>query len=156
MKTATRRTLFVVGVILVVVVATIYGFLPKAVEVDLVAVSRGPLQVTIEEEGRTRLKERFVVSAPTAGYMRRIDAKVGDPVRKGETVVALEPLRSQPLDPRSRAEAEATVFAAQAGLDAAIEKERAAAADADYMEKRLERIANLYSKRYVAQDQRDQ
>jgi HlyD family secretion protein len=156
MKTATRRTLFVSGVILVVVVATIYGFLPKAVEVDLVAVSRGPLQVTIEEEGRTRLKERFVVSAPTAGYMRRIDAKVGDPVRKGQTVVALEPLRSQPLDPRSRAEAEATVFAAQAGLNAAIEKERAAAADAGYMEKRLERIANLYSKRYVAQDQFDQ
>ena len=156
MKTATRRTLFVIGVILVVVAATIYGFLPKAVEVDLVAVSRGPLQVTIEEEGRTRLKERFVVSAPTAGYMRRIDSKVGDPVRKGQTVVALEPLRSQPLDPRSRAEAEATVSAAQAGLDAAIEKERAAAADADYMEKRLERIANLYSKRYVAQDQRDQ
>jgi HlyD family secretion protein len=116
MKTATRRALFVIGVILLVVAATIYGFLPKAVEVDLVAVSRGPLQVTIEEEGRTRLKERFVVSAPTAGYVRRIDAKVGDPVRKGQTVVALEPLRSQPLDPRSRAEAEATVFAAQAGL----------------------------------------
>ena len=156
MKSATRRTMFVIGVILVVVAATIYGFLPKAVEVDLVTVSRGPLQVMIEEEGRTRLKERFVVSAPTAGYMRRIDAKVGDPVRKGQDVVALEPLRSQPLDPRSRAEAEATVFAAQAGLNAAIEKERAAAADADYMEKRLERIANLYSKRYVAQDQRDQ
>ncbi len=156
MKTATRRTLFVIGVILVVVAATIYGFLPKAVEVDLVAVSRGSLQVTIEEEGRTRLKERFVVSAPTAGYMRRIDAKVGDPVRKGQTVVSLEPLRSQPLDPRSRAEAETTVFAAQAGLNAAIEKERAAAADADYMEKRLERIENLYSKRYVAKDQRDQ
>jgi HlyD family secretion protein len=156
MKTATRRTVFVIGVILVVVGATIYGFLPKAVEVDIVAVSRGPLQVTIEEEGRTRLKERFVVSAPIAGYMRRIDAKVGDPVRKGQTLVALEPLRSQPLDPRSLAEAEATVFAAQAGLDAVIEKERAAAADADYMEKRLERIANLYSKRYVAQDQFDQ
>jgi HlyD family secretion protein len=156
MKTATRRTGFVIGVILVVVAATIYGFLPKVVEVDLVAVSRGPLQVTIEEEGRTRLKERFVVSAPTAGYMRRIDAKVGDPVRKGQILVALEPLRSQPLDSRSRAEAEATVFAAQAGLDAAIEKERAAAADADYVEKRLERIENLYSKRYVAQDQRDQ
>jgi len=156
MKTASRRTLLVIGVVLIVVAATIYGFLPKTVEVDLVVVSRGPLQVTIEEEGRTRLKERFVVSAPTAGYMRRIDAKVGDLVRKGAAVVALEPLRSQPLDPRSRAEAEATVSAAQSGLNAAIEKERAAAADADYLEKRLERIANLYSKRYVAQDQLDQ
>jgi len=156
MKSTIRRTLLVGGVVLAVVAATIYGFLPKTVEVDLVAVSRGPFQVTIEEEGRTRLKERFVVSAPTAGYMRRIDAKVGDPVRKGETVVALEPLHSQPLDPRSRAEAEAVYSAAQAGLNAAIEKERAAAADADYIGKRLERIENLYAKRYVAQDQRDQ
>jgi HlyD family secretion protein len=156
MKSATRRALLVIGVILAVVGATIYGFLPKTVEVDLVAASRGPLQVTIEEEGRTRLKERFVISAPTAGYMRRIDARVGDLVRKGAAVVALEPLRSQPLDPRSRAEAEATVSAAQAGLNAAIDKERAATADADYLEKRLERIANLYSKRYVAQDQLDQ
>ncbi|MFZ4438836.1 MAG: efflux RND transporter periplasmic adaptor subunit [Syntrophales bacterium] len=156
MKTASRRTLLVIGVVMIVVAATVYGFLPKTVEVDLVAASRGPLQVTIEEEGRTRLKERFVVSAPIAGYMRRIDAKVGDLVRKGAAVVALEPLRSQPLDPRSHAEAEATVAAAQSGLNAAIEKERAAAADADYLEKRLERIANLYSKRYVAQDQFDQ
>lgn len=156
MKTAMRRTLFVIGIVFVVVAATIYGFLPNAVEVDLVAVSRGPLQVSIEEEGRTRLKERFVVSAPTAGYLRRIDLKVGDPVRRGQGVVTLEPLRSQPLDPRSRAEAETTVTAAEAGLSAAVEKERAAAADADYIEKRLERIANLYAKRYVAQDQRDQ
>ncbi|MEI7671864.1 MAG: hypothetical protein WCK00_07095, partial [Deltaproteobacteria bacterium] len=60
MKTASRRTLLVIGVVLIVVAATVYGFLPKTVEVDLVAASRGPLQVTIEEEGRTRLKERFV------------------------------------------------------------------------------------------------
>lgn len=156
MKSAMRRTLLVLGVFAAVAAATIYGFLPKAVEVDLVTVSRGPLQVTIEEEGRTRLKERFVVSAPIAGYMRRIDLKVGDPVRKGQNVAALEPVRSQPLDPRSRAEGEAVVVAAEAALVAAIERERAAAADTDYIEKRLERIANLYAKRYVARDQLDQ
>ena len=136
MKAALRRKLFVIGIIVVVVSATIYGFLPKPVEVDLVAVSRGPLQVTIEEEGRTRLKDRFVISAPTAGYLRRIEAKVGDPVRKGQTVATLEPVRSQALDPRSRAETEAAVLAAQAGLAAAMEKAKAATADADYIEKR--------------------
>ena len=156
MKTVVRRKLFVIGVILVVVSATIYGFIPKAVDVDLVEVSRGPLQVTIEEEGRTRLKERFVLSAPTAGYMQRIGVKVGDPVRKGQILAALEPLRSQALDPRSRAEAEATVTAAQAGLNAAMEKERAATADGDYIEKRLERMTNLYAKGSVAKDQLDQ
>ncbi len=156
MKSATRRKWMVIVIVLVVVLATIYGFLPKTQEVDLVVVSRGPLQVTIEEEGRTRLKQRYIVSAPTAGYMQRIDVKVGDSVRKGQILVALEPLRSPALDPRSRAEAEAAVSAAQAGLDAAMEKERAATADADYSEKRLERIKNLYAKRSVAKDQFDQ
>ncbi len=156
MNVALRRKLFVIIIILVAVLATLYGFIPKAVDVDLADVSRGPLQVTIEEEGRTRLKERFVISAPISGYMRRISAKVGDPVQKGEAVVALEPLRSQPLDPRSRAEAEAIVSAAKAALDAAQEKERAASADADYIGKMSERIARLYSKGYVAKDQFDQ
>ena len=156
MNVALRRKLSVIIIILVAVLATLYGFIPKAVDVDLVDVSRGPLQVTIEEEGRTRLKERFVISAPTSGYMRRIVAKVGDPIKKGEAVVVLEPLRSQSLDPRSRAEAEAVVSAAKAALNAAQEKERAAAADADYIGKRSERVAKLYSKGYAAKDQFDQ
>lgn len=156
MNVALRRKLFVIIIIAIVFLATVYGFFPKAVEVDLVAVTRGPLQVTIEEEGRTRLKERFVITAPTAGYMERIWAKVGNPVQKGQTVVVLEPLRSQALDPRSRAEAQATVKAADASLNAAIEKESAAAADADYLEKRLERLKNLYNKGSIAKDQYDQ
>ena len=156
MKTALRRKLFVIGIIVIVVSATVYGFLPKPVEVDLVTVSRGPLRITIEEEGRTRLKDRFVISAPTAGYLRRIEAKVGDPVRRGQTVATLEPLRSQALDPRSRAEAEAAVLAAQAGLAAATEKAKVSQADADYLEKRAARFANLYAKGSVAKDQLDQ
>jgi HlyD family secretion protein len=156
MEIGRRRTLSVSIIIIAVVLATGYGLLPKATEVDLVNVLRGPLQVTIEEEGRTRLKERFVISAPTSGVMRRIDAKVGDPVQKGQTVVTLEPVWSQALDPRSRAEAEANVSAAAAALKAAQEKARAAAADADYLEKKLERITNLHASGYVAKDQFDQ
>jgi HlyD family secretion protein len=156
MNPALRRKLWITGVILVVLLAIIYGFLPRTQEVDFVRVMRGPMQVTIEEEGRTRLRERFVISAPTAGYLRRIGVKVGDPVKKGQTVAVLEPLRSQALDPRSRAEAQAVVSAAEASLAAAVEKERAATADADYMEKRLARIARLYSGGSVAKDQFDQ
>jgi HlyD family secretion protein len=156
MNVALRRKLFVIIIIAVVVLATVYGFYPKAVEVDLVDVTRGPLQVTIEEEGRTRLKDRFIISAPTAGYLERVRAKVGDPVKTGQVVVVLEPLRSQALDPRSRAEATATVTAAEAALNAAMEKESATAADADYMEKRLERLKSLYAKGSIAKDQYDQ
>jgi HlyD family secretion protein len=156
MNVALRRKLFVIVIIAVVVLATAYGFYPKAVDVDLVSVSRGSLQVTIEEEGRTRLKDRFVITAPTAGYLERIKSKVGDKVEKGQTVIVLEPLHSPVLDPRSRAEATATITSAEAALNAAVEKESAAAADADYAEKRLERLKSLYAKGSIAKDQFDQ
>lgn len=156
MNAAIRRKLFIALIIAAVIGATVYGFFPKAAEVDLAFVTRGPLQVTIEEEGRTRLKERFVITAPTAGYMERIWAKVGDPVSRGQTVAVLEPLRSAALDARSRAEAQASVTAANASLNAAIEREKAAAADADYLEKRLARLKNLYDKGSIAKDQYDQ
>ena len=84
MNAGLRRKLFIISIVLIVVVLLVYGFLPGAQQIDLVKVVRGPLQITIEEEGRTRLKERFTISAPTAGYMRRINAKVGDPVKKGQ------------------------------------------------------------------------
>jgi len=156
MNIATRRKFFVSMIFSAVVLATVYGFIPEAEDVDLVDVSRGPLRVAIEEEGRTRLKERFVISSPTAGYIRRITAKVGNQVKKGETVAVLEPLRSQALDPRSRAETEATVSVAQAAFNSAQEKERASTADADYLEKKLKRFTNLHQKGYTAKDQLDQ
>jgi HlyD family secretion protein len=156
MNVALRRKLFVIIIIAFVVLATAYGFYPKAVDVDLVFVTREPLQVTIEEEGRTRLKDRFVITAPTVGYLERVKVKVGDAVRKGQVVLVLEPLRSPVLDSRSRAEATATNTAAAAALNAAIERESASAADADYMEKRLERLKNLYAKGSIAKDQYDQ
>jgi len=156
MKAATRRTLYLTIIIIAVIMATIYGFLPKRIEVDLVAVARGPLRVTIEEEGRTRLKERFVVSAPVSGNMTRTLLKVGNSIRKGQLLAAIDPPRSQPLDRRSREEGDASVLAAEAGFKAGKEKEQAAKADVEYIEKRVERIRNLYLKRYVAKDQLDQ
>ncbi len=156
MNVALRRKSFVIIIAAVIVLAMVYGFFPKAVDVDLVQVKRGPLQVTIEEEGRTRLKERFVITAPTAGYLERITAKAGDKVKKDQNIIVLEPLRSPVLDSRSRAEAESTVTATEAALNAAVEKESAAAADAGYMEKRIERLKNLYAKGSISKDQFDQ
>lgn len=151
-----RRKILMVSVVLIVVFLMIYGFLPRTREVDIASVARGPLQVTIEEEGRTRLKERFTLSAPTAGYMRRVHVKVGDSVTKGQVVAVLEPLRSQALDPRSRATAQAAVDSAEAALKAASERERVALADAVYVEQRLERLKTLYEKGAISRDQFDQ
>lgn len=151
-----RRRIFVTSIVVIVLIFLIYGFLPKTQEVDIVSVKRGPLQITIEEEGRTRLKERFTISAPTAGYLRRINAKVGDGVKRGQVVAVLEPLQSQALDPRTRATAEAAVASAEAALHAATERERVAKADVAYLEQRLERLKALYDKGSISKDQYDQ
>lgn len=156
MNHSLRRKVLVISVLAIVVVLLIYGFRPKIQEVDIVSVKRGPLQITIEEEGRTRLKDRFTISAPTAGYMRRINVKVGDTVKKGQIVAVLEPLQSQALDPRSRATAQAAVSSAEATLKAAIERERVAKADAGYIEQRRERLKALYAKGSISKDQFDQ
>ncbi|MGA7799270.1 MAG: efflux transporter periplasmic adaptor subunit, partial [Gammaproteobacteria bacterium] len=86
--------------VLAVVVATglYFGFRPVPVAVETAAVMRGPLRVTVEEEGKTRVQDRFVVSAPVAGYARRVDLEVGDAVTKGQTLAELEPLRAMVLD----------------------------------------------------------
>ena len=130
--------------------------MPKPVSVDAVAARRGPLRVTVEEEGRTRVKDRFVVSVPVPGYLRRIDLEVGDVVSKGRQIAVLEPLRSTVLDPRSRAEAEASAASAKAVLDAAKEKARAATADAEYARERNIRMKKLAEGGFISRDDLEQ
>jgi HlyD family secretion protein len=133
------------GIALTVVVLLVaYGFRPQPVLVELVEVRHGPLQVTVEEEGKTRVKDRYVVSAPVAGFARRVELEVGDAVKQGQLLLSLEPLRPTVLDPRSRAEAEAQVAAAEAALNSSEERARAAGADAGYWESQLARIRVLY------------
>jgi len=110
------------------------------------------MRVTIDEEGKTRVRDRFVISAPVAGFLRRIELEVGDPVKKGQVIAELEPLRSSVLDPRARAEALAAVSSAQAALHAAKENGRAAEAAADYAAKNFERQKKLFEMGYVARD----
>ncbi len=156
MQVNVRRRIAVLAIMTLVIAAVIYGFIPKPVPVDVVSVARGPLRVTIDEEGKARVRDRFVISAPVSGYMRRPELYVGDPVQRGQTVVILEPGRSNVLDPRSRAEAEATASAAQAALNTSEEKVRAAAADAEYSRQRFERNRKLFSRGYIARDDLDQ
>jgi HlyD family secretion protein len=151
-----RRWIMIFTIGAFVLLAIVYGFVPRPVPVDIVRVIRGPLRVTIDEEGETRVKERFIISAPVAGFMRRIELKVGDLVKRGQHVAELEPLRSDVLDPRSRAEAEANVLAAESSLRAAEEQARAGAADAEYTRKKLERVEKLFLAGVISKDQFDQ
>ncbi len=124
-------------VALIVAGALAYAFWPKPVPVDLASVVRGSLQVTVEDDGKTRIKERYVVSAPVAGRLQRVEWKEGDPVEAGKTLLAvIDPSDPALLDPRAHAQAEAQVNAAEAArkqaranLDRARATEQLAKAD---------------------------
>jgi HlyD family secretion protein len=150
------RWIAIIAITAVVILITIYGFMPKPVPVDLAKASRGSMSVTIEEEGKTRVKDRFIISAPVSGYMRRVKLDVGDPVKKGQTVAELEPLRPAVLDPRSRAAAEAAVAGADAGVRAAEEKVNAASAASEYAKTNLDRTRKLYDAGYATKEALDQ
>jgi HlyD family secretion protein len=133
----------------VIVVALGYGFWPQPLWVEAATVARRPLRVTVEAEGKTRLIDRYVLSAPVAGYLHRIDWKIGDGVRQGQPLARIDPLPSEVLDPRRRAQAEARVAASEASLQAAQEAATAARAEADYAKLEFERIAALCKQRCV-------
>ena len=81
---------------------------------------------------------------------------VGDPVRKGQVLTNIKPLESQALDPRSRAEAESRVAAAESALHAAEQTAKSARAEMDLAEKELSRLQPLFEKGHVSQGQLDQ
>lgn len=147
-----RRWIIIITVPVVVILAIVYGFMPKPVSVDLVKASRGPLQVTIEEEGKTRVKDKFIISAPVAGFIRRIELVEGDVVKKGQPLIKLEPLRSNVLDPRSHAAAEAEVLSAQAALNMAEAKMRAVLADEEYARSKYQRMKKLFEGGYLSKN----
>ncbi len=155
MQALLRRRIGLYIIAAAVIAALVYGFMPGPVRVEAVRVKRGPMRVTVDEEGRTRVIDRFIISAPVAGFARRISLDAGDAVKKGETVAELEPLRSPMLDPRSRAGAAARAAAAKAALEAAKEKVRAAEARAGLAKKELERLTRLFNDNLVTREQVD-
>src|SRR4030095_8617982 len=87
----------------VLVAFIVAGFLPKAVPVETARVTIGRLRSTINEEGKTRIRQRYVVSAPVAGQLRRIPFKAGALLDSTQTVVAvIDPIRPALLDARAR------------------------------------------------------
>lgn len=134
----------------------VYGFLPKPRPVDGARASIGPLQVTVQEEGKTRVIDHYVISAPVAGYLPRITFKVGDRVEPAQTLVQLEPLRPATLDLRSRAAAQARVEAARAALLASEAQARASQAEAEQAQVEFQRLNELGKLQSVAENERDQ
>jgi HlyD family secretion protein len=120
------------------------AFREDPVPVDLVEVTRGPMQVTIDADGQTRIREIYEVASPIAGTARRSPVEVGDPVTQGETVVArVDPVSPSLLDARTRAQAEAAVAEAQAALSVARSELRRAEEEEEFARQQFERTQTL-------------
>src|SRR3954468_13204379 len=123
---------FVLLIAAIIVGGLGYAFLPQPVEVDLVDVTHGTVRVTVDQEGKTRIHDKYVVSAPLNGRILRITMRPGDEVEAGKTLLTtIEPRDPELLDARTIAQAEAQVRAAEAKLrqaEPALESARAAQA----------------------------
>jgi HlyD family secretion protein len=124
-----------------------WSFVPRPVPVEVAAVVRGPMRVTVDEDGRTRIKDRYVLSAPLAGRLLRIELHPGDPVEAGRTVIAaIEPSDPSLLDARSRDEAEARLGAAGAALEQAGPNVERARTAHRFAASELQRIRQMFEK----------
>lgn len=151
MEARSRRLVFWAIPAGLLVAALVFAFWPRAIEVDLTEVKRGPMIAATVEEGETRIRDVFVLSAPIQGRALRIDIKEGDEVVANETVIAeIEPVDPAFLDVRSEAEARAAVATAEAALShaaAALAQQRA---ELDFASAEMARAQALYRSNTVS------
>lgn len=154
MPTGRFKGMLILAALLVLALA--WGFWPRPVMVETAEVERRLLQVAVEEEGRTRVIDRYVLYAPVAGFLRRVELDPGDPVERGGEVAWLEPLRPVVLDPRARAETEARVAAARAGMARAESVVREIGAETELAAEEFSRREALLAQGLVSRSEFDQ
>lgn len=130
--------------------------LPQPVTVDLVTLRTAPMRVTVDEEGETRIHDLFVLSAPVAGRVRRIEAHAGDEVVANDTVVALiEPGDPTFLDPRSEVQARAAVRAAESAQTLAASEVELAQAELEFAQAEHRRARELIAMGTITRHESD-
>ncbi|MCP5145151.1 MAG: HlyD family efflux transporter periplasmic adaptor subunit [Gammaproteobacteria bacterium] len=156
MQAITRRLLFW-GIIAALVLAGLTAaFTPRSLPVDVDTVQRGTLRVMVEDEGKTRVHDIYVISAPVTGRMRRIDLHVGDAVVASETVVAeIEPIDPAFLDPRGEAQARADIRAAESAEAVARAQVEQAQAELDFAHREFDRARELVPQGTISQRELD-
>ncbi|MFO0590195.1 MAG: HlyD family efflux transporter periplasmic adaptor subunit [Polyangiaceae bacterium] len=140
-KTAKIGVEVVVGLALLALI--VFAFLPKPQPVQTATISKGPLVVTVDGDGRTRIKDRFVVSAPVAGQIERVALRPGDRIALGAPITVVTPIDPPLLDARSKAQAEAELRLARAGEEQAASRVKTAEAAAEHAKAELARMSAL-------------
>src|SRR5512145_1568781 len=113
----TRRNQIALGVILAIVAAlVVWALRPQPISVEIVEVTKGVFEQTVSDDGKTRVRDRYVIAAPLAGRVERIQLEAGDPVKQGEIVAELTPTAPAFLDARTQRELRERIGAAEAQL----------------------------------------
>lgn len=123
--------------------AAIWSFIPAPFSVETAKVTRGTFVATIDEDGKTRVRERYIVSAPLAGRSTRIELSSGDRVSAGDEIVTIQPSPAPFLDPRSRREAGERLGAAEAARERTKATVERATAQFDQAKRDLDRTRTL-------------
>src|SRR5688572_9306770 len=147
----TKRWIRIAVVVVVLAGIGYWAFKPAPVAADFGVVERGRLEVTVEEEGRTRVRDRYVVSAPLPGRLRRIELEPGDAVVAGKSVLArFEPSDPALLDVRTRSELEARARAAESAVGGARADRDRIESDLAFARAELKRFRALVDERVLA------
>jgi len=146
MKLNTKRILYLV-LALFTAALVVYAMLPDPIRVEFAKVTRGPLRVTIDEDGEVRAHDRYTVAAPFSGRLSRIDLLEGDEVEQGRVVARISPT---PMSPREREEQVARVSAAEALVREAAERVQRAAADLEQAKRDRMRVERMVGKGFVS------
>ena len=155
MNNPLRKHPVITAIAVLIVGLLIWGFWPQPVFVEVFEAKRAPLTITIEEEGRTRVVDRYVISAPVDGVACRQHLNVGDEVKQGQVLLGITPLESQVLDPRSRAQKKSQMAAAESSLHAAEQRAEAAEAAAKLAVIEHKRLLPLVDKGVISTDAYD-
>jgi len=156
MKRSIRNSLVPGAAIVLLVAALVYAFWPRPIPVGVTTAERGPMIVTIEDDGETRIKEAYTISAPISGRVARFEGHVGDAVTAGKTVVAtIRPSDPTFHDARTHSELEAAVRAAEAARDLAKAQVTRASAAHDFAQAEYERSRVLAERGNLSQSALD-
>ncbi len=156
LKPERRRALIGGGVLVLLIILLILAFMPQAIPVDSAVIERGEMMVTVKEEGKTRVKDVYIVSAPLSGRVLRIEAEVGDAVFAYKTVLAkIEPSAPTFLNIRTRAQAESALKAAEAAKSLAAADFARVEAELDYARSEMKRAEALAKKGNISQSALD-
>ncbi|MBU6326683.1 MAG: HlyD family efflux transporter periplasmic adaptor subunit [Verrucomicrobia bacterium] len=154
-KHLVRRMLSWLGIIALVALV-VWGLWPKPIIIETGEVFRSALTVRVSEEGKTRVRNRYVMAAPVAGKMRRVMLKPGDAVEAGKTILTvIEPVAAPLLDPRARAQAEAVVSMQEAARKKVNESLEAARTMQKRAESERDRIRTVKSEGMISMSDRE-